>query len=290
MQRTIKFVLNHPFTKGRPIAALAKLFKWQLLSRLNKRPVIHQFTKNSKLWVWKGLTGATGNVYCGLHEFEDMAFLLHLLRPGDLFIDIGANIGSYTILASAEVGAHSIAIEPVPQTFTYLTQNIQLNSIENKVTVLNIGLGKESGSLTFTKGFDTGNQVATAEDTDVINVAVDTLDNILDYQTPLLLKIDVEGFETEVLNGAAHTLASPGLRAIIIELNSAGDKYGFNEDDIHQLLISHGFKVAGYLPFKRELIDATRKTEHNTLYIRDENFIRSRLNAAGKIYVQGRKI
>ena len=46
------------------------------------------------------MTGATGNIYCGLYEFLDMAFLLHFLRNGDLFGDIGSNIGSYTVLAT----------------------------------------------------------------------------------------------------------------------------------------------------------------------------------------------
>ena len=63
------------------------------------------------------MTGATGNIYTGLHEFEDMMFLLHLLRPGDIFVDAGANIGSYTVLASAVVGAKSISFEPVPPLF-----------------------------------------------------------------------------------------------------------------------------------------------------------------------------
>lgn len=51
------------------------------------------------------MTGATGNIYVGLHEFEDMAFLLHVLRRTDLFVDVGANIGSYTILAGGAAGA-----------------------------------------------------------------------------------------------------------------------------------------------------------------------------------------
>jgi hypothetical protein len=42
----------------------------------------------------------SGNIYAGLHEFGDMAFVLHFLRAGDLFADVGANIGSYTVLAS----------------------------------------------------------------------------------------------------------------------------------------------------------------------------------------------
>lgn len=290
MLRTIKFILNHPFTKGHRLTAFIGLLKWQISSRLSKQPIIYQFTKNSKLWVWKGLTGATGNIYCGLHEFEDMVFLLHLLRPNDLFIDIGANIGSYTILASAEVGANTIAVEPIPQTFEHLTQNIKLNNIGDKATALNIGLGKEKGVLEFTKTHDTGNHVATDTDKDVIKVNVDTLDNILEGKTPLLLKIDVEGFETEVLKGAVKTLDSPGLKAIIIELNGAGDRYGFDDNDIHLLLLANGFKVMRYAPFKRELTDAVRNTTHNSLYVRDINFINNRLKHANKTYVQGRPV
>jgi thymidylate synthase len=65
------------------------------------------------------MTGATGNIYAGLHEFEDMAFLLHLLRSEDMFADVGSNIGSYTILASGVVGAKSVAFEPVPSTYHF---------------------------------------------------------------------------------------------------------------------------------------------------------------------------
>ena len=57
------------------------------------------------------MTGATGNIYAGLHEFVDMAFCLHLLRSGDLFVDVGANIGSYTVLASKVAGANSVTLE-----------------------------------------------------------------------------------------------------------------------------------------------------------------------------------
>lgn len=54
--------------------------------------------EGARLMVRNGMTGATGNIYCGLHEFTDMSFVLHLLRPDDLFVDVGANIGSYTVL------------------------------------------------------------------------------------------------------------------------------------------------------------------------------------------------
>ena len=290
MLRTIKFVLHHPFNKGHRFSAFLNLLKWQLSSRISRLPVVYQFTQNSKLWAWKGLAGATGNIYCGLHEFEEMAFLLHLLRSGDLFIDIGANIGSYSMLASAEIGANTIAIEPVPKTYQHLTKNIALNNTDEKVTALNIGLSNEKGVLKFTELLDTSNHVVDDETSAFIKVDVDTLDNILGGKEPILIKIDVEGFEMNVLNGASKALQSSALKAIIIELNGSGLKYGFNDDDIDALLIKKGFKVMEYSPFKRELSEGSRNKVNNTLYVRDEGFVAARVKTAATIRIQNRPL
>ena len=79
------------------------------------------------------MTGVTGNIYAGLHEFADMAFVLHFLRAGDLFADVGANVGSYTILASGVVGCRTVAFEPDPVTAAALERNINLNKIAERV-------------------------------------------------------------------------------------------------------------------------------------------------------------
>jgi FkbM family methyltransferase len=286
MLRTFKFILKHPLTRSRPFSSILNVFKWQLCSRLYKFPIVYQFTQNSKLLVWNGLAGATGNIYSGLHEFEDMAFLLHFLRDSDLFIDIGANIGSYSMLASAEVGAQTIAVEPIPQTYTYLLQNIAVNDIHQKVTALNMGLGSEKATLKFTKALDTGNHVAGDEELDCVSVSVDTLDSVATGKSPALLKIDVEGFEMNVINGAVTTLQNTALKAIIIELNGSGDRYGHTDNDIHLKLLQYGFKAMKYFPFERKLIDAVPNKEHNTLYIRDLQYVSERLKTAKKVVVK----
>ncbi|WP_017364163.1 hypothetical protein, partial [Methylococcus capsulatus] len=96
---TLSFLLNHPLSQGRKLPALARFVRWQLGSRLLPGEVVCPFVNDACLVVRPGMTGATGNLYVGLHEFEDMAFLLHYLRPEDLFVDVGANVGSYTVLA-----------------------------------------------------------------------------------------------------------------------------------------------------------------------------------------------
>lgn len=282
----IKFISFHPLNEKNKIKSICRFLKWQLNTRLNPYPVIYQYTDKAKLIIQKGMTGATGNLYCGLHEYNDMAFLLHLLRKEDLFIDIGANIGSYTVLASGHVGSDTFSFEPVPSTFSHLTNNISINKISDKVSAFNIALGAQVGNVDFTSSYDTVNHVANKDETNIISVPIETLDNILQNQKiPILLKIDVEGFETEVIKGACNTLTQNGLKAIIIELNGSGARYNYDEKQIHQTLINLDFKPFQYNPKERTLTSIDKFGVHNTIYIRDLNFVEQRLMTASKLKI-----
>ena len=75
------------------------------------------------------MAGATGNIYVGLHEFAEMAFLLHLLRPEDLFGDIGANIGQFAIqMRRAQPNAIIHSFEPIPDVARQLRDNFATDS------------------------------------------------------------------------------------------------------------------------------------------------------------------
>lgn len=283
----IQFLLSHPLNQHQKLKALVRFIKWQINTMLNPYPIIYPFTENAKLIIKKGMTGATGNLYCGLHEYNDMAFLIHLLRKEDCFADIGANIGSYTILASAHVGAKTFSFEPIPSTFSQLVQNIYINQIQEKVTAYNIALGSSKGSVGFnTNSYNVLNHVAMENEQINIKVPVELLDDILiNKDIPLLLKIDVEGFETEVIKGALQTLQQKQLKAIIIELNGSGSRYGYKEQDIHNTLSDLNFKPFNYNPKKRVLTSVESFSTYNTIYIRDLDFVLQRLKTAPTIRI-----
>src|SRR4051812_22416367 len=98
---TLRFVTGHPLNRGHKARALGRFLRWQVASRIWDGPRVVPFAGAARLLVHRGMMGATGNVYCGLHEFEDMALVIHALRPEDMFFDVGANVGSYTVLAAA---------------------------------------------------------------------------------------------------------------------------------------------------------------------------------------------
>ncbi len=290
---TIRFITEHPLNRGKRLSAIVRYLRWQVGSRLARGDVVYDWVSGAKFLVRTGETGLTGNIYTGLHEFPEMAFLLHYLRAEDLFIDVGANVGSYTILACSAVGARGVAFEPVPSVYQRLVENIRLNGLEESVQCVNKGVGQRQGEIEFTGDRDTMNHVlASGEPYDhKVTVDVVSLDAALAGEVPSLIKIDVEGYETPVLEGAQQLLAAESLNAVIMELNGSGRRYGFDEASILDLMGEYGFGTYAYEPFARKLINLEGKNVNsgNTLFLRDESFVRDRLATAPKVCINGRQ-
>ena len=291
--QSIRFISRHPLNRGRKLKALARFAAWQIGSRLVPGPVVFEWVRGAKFLVRAGERGLTGNVHTGLHEFGEMAFLLHLLRADDLFVDVGANAGSYTILACAAVGARGYAFEPGPDAYRRLTENVRLNRIEDRVTCLEMCLGAEPGTVLLTDDLDSANHALAPGEPGArtVTAAVSTLDAVLDGERPALVKIDVEGYEAAVLEGARRTLDEPTLLAAIIELNGSGERYGFDESQVVATMFGHGFTACSYDPFTRSLarLSGRDPASDNTLFVRDVPLVAERLTTAEKITVHGRQ-
>jgi FkbM family methyltransferase len=293
IKRTFTFLFRHPLGKRHPIRTFLRFVIWQLQTLLfPSKLIVKSFITPVKFYASKGLTGITGNIYSGLHEFEDMTFLLRFLRPEDIFFDVGANVGSYTLLASGVCQTKSVAIEPVEKTFDILSKNIALNNLQDKVLLVNAVAGGSVSTIIFTQTEDTQNHVVSANElaTGAAELPVITIDSLLNQGSPALIKIDVEGYETEVLKGMNKILGDRVLKAIIIELNGSGGRYGFDESKIHDLFISKGFQPYKYDAFRRKLHLMERYGAYNTIYCRDIDFINSRIRNAPAIKVMGETI
>lgn len=268
---TLRFVLSHPLNRGRPFSALSRFLTWQVASRLHPE-IEFGWVEGAKLIASRGLTGATGNIYCGLHEFVEMGFLLHFLRTDDLFLDIGANIGSYTILAARVCGARTIAFEPDPNTARLLRRNIAINKVVALTEVQETALGDFNGQTAFTVGLDTMNRVARLEDELVQVVSIARLDDVSEASEPALIKLDVEGYEEQVLSGASRVLRTPSLLAVQSEMCSRM---------VRDTLESCGFKHQFYDPFTRTLQSKPfRYRTSNALFVRSTDSVTERLAQA----------
>src|SRR6266511_5659412 len=270
------FVWSHPLTRGARVKALARVANWQIRSRLQGEVII-PWIANQKLAVKRGMTGATGNIYVGLHEFPDMAFLLHFLKSGDLFLDIGANVGTYTVLASGVCKANSWAFEPDPNTVRALKRNIEINDLEDLVTVHEFALGATQREVAFTVGLDTVNRVATAGEPNCRLIQQKQLDSFVGKSEPIFAKLDVEGYEGEVLRGGQALLAKDSLQAIEVETATPG---------IQEMLSEYQFVKAFYDPFKRMLSTQPVGLEaSNALFVKDFSFVNERVSGSSRIRV-----
>ena len=159
--------------------------------------------------------GGGASVYVNGVEPAKTRTLLSILRSGQVVFDVGANIGYYTLLAARQVGpsGHVVACEPSPRNISYLHRHVALNGATN-VTVIPAGCYDRSGLVGFEAGTDwaAGHLVdhATPANGNRQLVAIVSLDEIVRASglRPDVLKIDVEGAEMHVLQGASNTLSS----------------------------------------------------------------------------------
>lgn len=276
-----KFFATHPLTKNNQLRAWSRFAVWQIRSRLQDEVIVN-WVNGKQLCVKRSMTGATGNIYSGLHEFVDMAFLLHFLRKDELFFDVGANVGTYTVLAAGVCQSNVWAFEPDPHTFAHLKRNIELNSIEDKVKLLEIALGDSVGQVAFTVGLDTINHVTAAGVEKTRSVTISKLDSLLSGLCPTMMKIDIEGHEPAMMNGAVTTLQDHRLRAIVIETLTP---------EISSLFDQYDFKRVYYNPFNRELSRSYRSIDStNAIYVRNFEQVSARLRTAPAIEVFNMKI
>jgi FkbM family methyltransferase len=283
--------MRHPLGARDKKGTLSRWARWKIGSRILGGAAVMPFVGDTVLIVQPGMTGATGNIYVGLHEFADMAFLLHFLRPEDRFIDAGANVGAYSILASGVCCAETLAVEPIPSTFKHLQANVRINDLTDRIRTYNRGLASHPGKLRFTRSLDTVNHVVTdakAQAAEGVDVEVTTLDALTGDHPPSLIKVDVEGFETEVFAGGARTLSDPALCALIVEINGSGKSYGFDDEELRRRIESFGFRSYDYEPFTRRLDLAHSKTTvGNALYVRDIDSVVTRLRSARPVHLYG---
>jgi FkbM family methyltransferase len=290
---TLKFILSHPLSHGTEAKTILRFFRWQLATRTLNLPMVVPFINDTRLIAERGITSGPGNFYVGLLEYEEMMFSYHYVKRGDVFFDIGANIGTYSILVANH--CHVVAIEPIHSTYQRLIDNIHLNRMFDQIKALNVGIGSEKGQARFTDNLDTTNHVLQNEISNGCLVEIFTLDDIARNEgTPEFIKMDVEGYEGKIIEGGDKTLSSvDGPNVLLVELRGHGVRYGLNEEDIHQRILSYGFQPYMYDPCTRDIKPWCRKSKNklgDMLYIRNVEKARKRVVESPAICINGQMI
>jgi FkbM family methyltransferase len=181
---------------------------------------------------------------------EDDQAIRALLRDGDVVIDVGANIGTTVLTASKAVGDTGwvYAFEAHPRTFNYLKGNIELNRVKN-VFLYNTAVGDKRGTVYFSDTrWDDMNGVVSQDSG--IEVPIDKLDELIPFESEVaLLKVDVEGYEKFVLEGANELLKRTA--CVYFEVY---DKHFAEHHYSSQTLIAF-LQVRGFTVFRLHIAD-----------------------------------
>ncbi|WGF92733.1 FkbM family methyltransferase [Aequorivita marisscotiae] len=261
---------KHPLTKSSPYKAMYRYIYFNISQIFLKKPRLFNWINDLKFYAEKGDAGLVGNIYYKLMDYEDSMFLIHHLKKNDLFIDVGANLGHYTLLASGVCNANVFAIEPIKSALKKLINNVEINDLSNKVKIFNCGISDKNEVLNFTTNRTTMNSVSLTEDENTIKIDVKTLDELLKNENPTFIKIDVEGYEYKVLKGALNTLNKASLKYLLVEFNNSGEKFNLKDEDVFNLIMSYNFVPVQYnVDLKLiNVINSYNKDKFNTLFIR----------------------
>ena len=174
----------------------------------------------------------------GVWEADVMKLLARWLKPGTLYVDVGANVGFFAVFA-AQLGARVVAVEPVPWTLELLRANVWRHGAD--VTVVDAAASDTAGTVRI--AYDPEHRSGAAIGAEGVEVRAATLDELVPEGEVDVLKIDVEGAEPLVLRGATSILARSQLLAAIVEFRTRPHAGGESPEDVLAFYESLGFEL-----------------------------------------------
>lgn len=251
-------VWRHPNNRAHRFRALGRALAWQLYKRIVRRPLDVRVYSGLVLRCYPDSTSASNVIYFGAqYDINEMAFMRHYLVEGDAFVDGGANIGTYSLLAASIVGptGRVEAFEPDPVNAARLQENVSLNAL-SCVRVLQAALGAEGGIVRLTADRDVSNRVIPPGlgNGPAVDVSMVTLDACLGDDPLAMAKLDLEGYEVAALRGAADHLRRSSPPVLLMEaLPGQLRKAGSTVAELLELLNGFGYVTASYDAVDRKL-------------------------------------
>lgn len=266
--------------------------RWKELSEMSHIESVEVFLK-SKLKIRLYTDSLLSKfIYFDIFENDEIQFTTRFLKKDDVFIDIGSNIGLFSLHASPIVGKYGkvICFEPSNITFKRLQENITLNNFKN-INAINSAVSNTNGQTNLqlaSDGYDAWNSLAKPSRGDVLHtetidcITFDTfMETCTNSQRISLIKIDVEGWEIPVLEGGKDFFMKESAPTVLIEFTDENAiNAGYSCKDLYNLLLSYGYTLFSYNANTNELIQEELRSEYpyvNLIATKDVNFVIQRI-------------
>ncbi|MFN7731155.1 MAG: FkbM family methyltransferase [Pirellula sp.] len=241
--RQLSKVWASPGNRSAKAAGVLRAVWWFTSKRFRKQPLRRTVFTDRRFYCYPdGFVSNSVMLFGEWHEYDALHFIDAWLRPEDYFLDVGANVGLYSLLASRHVGSSIVCVEPGKTQLDRLAENLRDNSCN--ALILPYCVSDEPGI----SHMSSGDAVSHVSADTLQGEAVETvrLDDVVPDRTYALMKLDVEGFELKALRGARSLISSGRLPAILFELNGSSTRYGVSESDVPRLLREHGYTLGMY--------------------------------------------
>ena len=285
----------HPVARRQRLRTLGRFARAEIINRAMRRPFLFRHDFGITLIVDHDLHSTRGHYFFGIHDFEEELFLLHFLCGQDLFIDVGANLGVFSILMARATGARVVAFEPSPSSARIMRMQIALNDLTDRVELFEACAGNGDRRVAIKDSVAMDNAVVLDPSDDqgqLASVRMLKIDDVVRPQGTCVMKMDVEGFEREALEGASGLLADVRLRALVVETRGICARFGHGTNEISDFIMHNGFLPIRYDPWSRQVTSqgasaAKVADEANTFFVRELDETRARIEGAPRRSVFG---
>lgn len=254
-------LLNHPLNRNRKLYTLLKIIWWKVNQLFFKIPAIINMTDNAKLICYPNNSFGSFVVYANFPEYEVMNFINKTVENGDIVVDVGANIGSESVLAASRGKKVKVyAFEPTKSLIPLLNENIFINDFYNRIEIIQKAVSNKNGKVRFVLENESeinhldissnnkpkNNRIDHLDIKKTVQIDSVTLDTFIKEKSLKkikLLKIDVEGAELLVLQGAQKALAAGKINVVLFEINKNIADYGYKANDIFNLLRKNKYLI-----------------------------------------------
>lgn len=288
-RRIIRAIRRHPANAGSTWAAVWRAGRWQAHKRIVRTPVDHRTPRDYVIRCYPDSQSVSNIFYfTDWFDFHEMGFLLRYLRAADCVLDVGANIGTYALFTASIVQRQGRvdAFEPNPESFARLVENVRLNGWQEIVRCHRTAAGAYHGAVDLLSDMDVSNRVVCSRNLagrHYERVSCRPLDQLLLQHHYAFAKIDVEGFEHEVLRGATAGLSRGNPPVIQLEiLPGALHKAGTAPERVIEQLAVHGYSLYGFDAQRRDLQPLAAPPRGNVLAVWQSGVdrVRERLDVA----------
>lgn len=278
--RSLMTILNHPENRGHAIHTIGKLVWWKLNQVFFKTPVLVPLLENTQILCYPNSSYGSYVFYARYPEYDEMMFMERYLNKNDVVVDVGANIGALTVIAATKAHKGKVfAFEPT-SIVEQLRTNVKINNFQN-VTISELVVSHKVGTVSFTiSDHSEVSHITTPKKNEKsVKKKATSLDAFLDRKVKRVdfLKIDVEGAEFAVLQGARSLLSRQKIGLVLFEFGSKNELYGSTFKTIHTFLSKYGYSVYQFHGQNLVKIDETFVTNKTTNLIAAHSTSKQRL-------------